>query len=120
MKPFGVRIARQMAEAGLTWVRIGEFAWKRMEPYEGQFDFEWLDKAINILGQAGLKVVLGTPTATPPKWVVDKYPDMLACDENGNLRKFGSRRHYCFSHMGYVEQCRDIVMRLAKRYGNNP
>ncbi len=112
--------ARQMVEAGLSWVRIGEFAWKRMEPDEGKFEFEWLDKAIDILGQAGLKVVLGTPTATPPKWVVDKYPDMLARDENGSLRKFGSRRHYCFSHMGYLEQCRDIVTRLAKRYGNNP
>ena len=112
--------ARQMAEACLTWVRIGEFAWKKMEPYEGETDFEWLDKAIDILGQAGLKVVLGTPTATPPKWVVDKYPDMLARDENGNLRRFGSRRHYCFSHMGYLEQCRDIVTRLAKRYGKNP
>jgi beta-galactosidase len=112
--------ARQMVEAGLTWVRIGEFAWKRMEPYEGKFEFDWLDKSIDILGQAGLKVVLGTPTATPPKWVVDKYPDMLARDENGNLRKFGSRRHYCFSHIGYLEQCRDIVTRLAKRYGGSP
>jgi beta-galactosidase len=109
-----------MAEACLTWVRIGEFAWKKMEPYEGETDFEWLDKAIDILGQAGLKVVLGTPTATPPKWVVDKYPDMLARDENGNLRRFGSRRHYCFSHIGYLEQCRDIVTRLAKRYGGSP
>ena len=91
-----------------------------MEPYEGNFEFEWLDKSIDISGQAGLKVVLGTPTATPPKWVVDKYPDMLARDENGNLRKFGSRRHYCFSHIRYLEQCRDIVTRLAKRYGDSP
>ena len=112
--------ARQMVEAGLTWVRIGEFAWKRMEPREGEFDFEWLDKVINILGQAGLKVVLGTPTAAPPKWVVDKFPDMLARDKHGILRKFGSRRHYCFSHIGYTEQCLDIVNRLSKRYGNNP
>ena len=112
--------AKLMPQAGLTWVRIGEFAWKRVEPSEGQFDFGWLDKTIDILGQVGLKVVLGTPTATPPKWVVDKYPDMLARDENGNLRKYGSRRHYCFSHMDYLDQCRDIVTRLAKRYGKNP
>ena len=112
--------ARRMADAGLTWVRIGEFAWKRLEPSEGEFDFGWLDDAINILGKAGLKVVLGTPTATPPKWVLDKYPDMLAVDIEGRLRRFGSRRHYCFSHQGYIEQCRDIVTRLAKRYGGNP
>ena len=112
--------ARQMKELGLSWVRIGEFAWKEIEPTEGQFNFEWLDKAIKILGQAGLKVVLGTPTATPPKWVLDKYPDMLSKDINGNIRGFGSRRHYCFSHSGYIEQCKDIVTRLAKRYGKNP
>ena len=111
--------AQQMKELGLSWVRIGEFAWKEIEPTEGQFNFEWLDKAIKILGQAGLKVVLGTPTATPPKWVLDKYPDMLSKDINGNIRGFGSRRHYCFSHSGYIEQCKDIVTRLAKRYGKN-
>ena len=112
--------ALKMKKIGLTWVRIGEFAWKKIEPTEGQFDFDWLDNIIDILGDAGLKVVLGTPTATPPKWVLKKYPDMLARDENGNLRKFGSRRHYCFSHKGYIQQCRDIVIRLAKRYGSNP
>ena len=70
--------------------------------------------------EAGLKVVLGTPTATPPKWVLDKYPDMLAVDIEGRLRRFGSRRHYCFNHQGYIEQCRNIVTRLAQRYGDNP
>ena len=112
--------ARQMAELGLTWVRIGEFSWSRLEPSEGQFNFEWLDRAFDTLHRHGLKVVLGTPTATPPKWVCDKYPDMFARDVQGNLRKFGSRRHYCFSHLGYREQCRDIVTRLAERYGSHP
>ena len=112
--------AKKMVETGLTWVRIGEFAWHNLEPREGCFEFDWLDEAIACLGQAGLKVVLGTPTATPPKWVVQKYPDMLAIDAQGQPRRFGSRRHYCFSHLGYRLQCRDIVARLAKRYGNNP
>ena len=112
--------ARQMVQLGLTWVRIGEFAWSRLEPSEGQFNFEWLDRAFDTLHRHGLKVVLGTPTATPPKWVCDKYPDMFARDLQGNLRKFGSRRHYCFSHLGYREQCRDIVTRLAERYGSHP
>ena len=112
--------ARQMAELGLTWVRIGEFAWSRLEPSEGRFNFAWLDRAFDVFHRHGLKVVLGTPTATPPKWVCDKYPDMFARDLDGNLRKFGSRRHYCFSHLGYREQCRDIVTRLAERYGAHP
>ena len=112
--------ARRMAETGLTWVRIGEFAWSRMEPIEGAYDFDWLDRAIEVLGAAGLKVILGTPTATPPIWVVEKHPDMLAIDDQGHPRKFGSRRHYCFSHLGYRTECTRIVTKLAERYGGNP
>ena len=112
--------ARRMAEMGLTWVRIGEFAWKRIEPKEGLYDFDWLDRAIDTLGSAGLRVVLGTPTATPPRWVVDKHPDMLAVDAQGHPRGYGSRRHYCFSHQGYLDECRRIVGVLAERYGGHP
>lgn len=111
--------AREMVEMGLSLVRIGEFAWSRLEPKEGQFEFEWLDRAIETLGNAGLKVVLGTPSATPPRWVVDKFPDMLAVDKDGNPRKFGSRRHYCFSHTGYREFAAQMAGRLAERYANN-
>ena len=112
--------AAQMVDAGLSYVRIGEFAWGRMEPVEGQFDWAWLDHAIDVLGDAGLHVILGTPTATPPRWVLDKFPDMLAVDAQGQPRKFGSRRHYCFSHQGYRAQCAIIVDAMAKRYGANP
>ncbi|MGR3515092.1 MAG: beta-galactosidase [Paracoccaceae bacterium] len=110
--------ARRMAELGLTWVRIGEFAWSRLEAVEGTYTFEWLDNAIAVLKAAGLKVVLGTPTATPPRWMVDKHPDMLAVDAEGRPRKFGSRRHYCFSHEGYKDECSKIVSALAERYGD--
>ncbi|MHA6326120.1 beta-galactosidase [Roseivivax sp. CAU 1753] len=112
--------ARRMAEIGLTWVRIGEFAWSRLEPHPGRYDFDWLDDAIGVLGAAGLRVVLGTPTATPPRWMIDRHPDMLAVDASGHPRKFGSRRHYCFSHQGYRAECATIVTKLAKRYGQNP
>ena len=112
--------ARRMVEAGLTWVRIGEFAWSRLEPKPGLYEFEWLDDAIDVLGSAGLKVVLGTPTATPPRWMIDRHPDMLAVDAEGRPRKFGSRRHYCFSHEGYKAECQTIVTKLAERYGSNP
>ena len=66
-----------MAEAGLSRVRLGEFAWSRIEPEPGRFDWAWLDDAIEILADAGLKVILCTPTATPPKWLVDELPDMI-------------------------------------------
>ncbi|MEH6701804.1 beta-galactosidase [Parasphingorhabdus sp.] len=112
--------ARRMSEMGLELVRIGEFAWSRMEPEPGVYDWQWLDRAIGTLGNAGLKIILGTPTATPPKWLVDKMPDMVAVDANGMPRKFGSRRHYCFSHKPYREECRRIVTAMAERYGEHP
>ncbi|MEL6204469.1 MAG: beta-galactosidase [Pseudomonadota bacterium] len=109
--------ASRMVEAGLTWVRIGEFAWSRIEPTPGSLDFAWLDRAIATLADVGLRIVLGTPTATPPRWMLTRHPDMLAVDADGRPRGFGSRRHYCFSHAGYLEECRRIVRLLAERYG---
>ena len=112
--------ARRMAEAGLTWLRIGEFSWSKLEPTPGDLQWGWLDRAFKVLGAAGLKVVLGTPTATPPRWMIDKHPDMLAVDAQGHPRKFGSRRHYCFSHTGYREESRRITRLMAQRYGRDP
>lgn len=114
------RDAQRMAELGLSWVRIGEFAWAKIEPEPGRFDWDWLDKAIEVLADAGLKIVLGTPTATPPRWMVNKHPDMLALDKEGRPRKFGSRRHYCFSHAEYREEAHRIAKIVAERYGDHP
>ncbi|MCF7701422.1 beta-galactosidase [Loktanella sp. M215] len=111
--------AAQMRATGLTWVRIGEFAWSLMEPNPGIYDWDWLDRAVQTLGDAGLKVVMGTPTATPPRWLVDSMPDMLPVDAQGRTRGFGSRRHYDFSHMGYREACRRIARAMGERYGRN-
>ncbi|WP_386627111.1 beta-galactosidase [Sulfitobacter geojensis] len=112
--------AVRMAAAGITWVRIGEFAWSRLEPQAGAFDFDWLDLAIETLAQAGLKIVLGTPSATPPRWMLDRFPDMLALDAAGQPRKFGSRRHYCHSHAGYRQAAAQMATVLGKRYGRDP
>ncbi|OQW78438.1 MAG: beta-galactosidase [Proteobacteria bacterium ST_bin13] len=117
---FWAEDARRMVEMGLTRVRIGEFAWSRIEPQPWRYDWGWLDRAIETLHAAGLGIILGTPTATPPKWLVNKMPDMLAIDANGQERRFGSRRHYCFSHIGYRGECARIVTALAERYGNHP
>ncbi|MCH9853631.1 MAG: beta-galactosidase [Alphaproteobacteria bacterium] len=112
--------AKRMTETGIAWVRIGEFAWSQLEAQEGCFTWDWLDKAVDILGKAGLKIIMGTPSATPPKWVLEKYPDMLAVDAQGKMRKFGSRRHYCFSHSGYRAEAARMAQDMAKRYGKNP
>ena len=112
--------ARRMAALGIGWVRIGEFAWSRIEPDPGRFDWGWLDRAVETLAVAGLRVVLCTPTATPPKWLVDAHPDMLAVDAEGRPRGFGSRRHYCFSSEAYRAQCARITEAVAARYGRHP
>ncbi len=112
--------ARRMAELGLAWVRIGEFAWSRLEPEPGHFDWDWMDRAVEMLAGAGLRIVLGTPTATPPRWMLERHPDMLAHDAEGRPRGFGSRRHYCFSHEGYRAEAVRITEQLAQRYGRHP
>lgn len=117
---FWAKDARRMAETGLSQVRIGEFAWSRIEPEPGRFAWDWLDRAIDTLHAAGLEVILGTPTATPPRWLVDAMPDMVAIDAAGRPRGFGSRRHYCFSHHGYRAEALRITRAVAERYGRHP
>jgi beta-galactosidase len=112
--------AQRMVEVGIEYVRIAEFAWSRIEPSPEDFRWEWLDRAIDTLHQAGLKVVMCTPTATPPKWLVDADPTMLAVDAQGQSRGFGSRRHYCFSSGAYRAQSARITTAVAQRYGQHP
>ncbi|HEU5422396.1 MAG TPA: beta-galactosidase [Nitrolancea sp.] len=114
------RYARQMREVGLSYVRIGEFAWSRIEPREGQFAWSWLDEAVETLAAAGLKVVLGTPTAAPPVWLARKHPEILSVDAGGRRRDHGGRRHYDFSSRVYREHARRITRVIAERYGTHP
>jgi len=112
--------AKDMQTMGIDYVRIGEFSWSTIEKEPEQFNWQWLDTSLEILHKAGLKIILGTPTATPPKWLVDKHPTMLARDEHGCVRGFGSRRHYTFASLEYREECRRIVTMMAERYGQHP
>ncbi|MCG5071867.1 beta-galactosidase [Paraburkholderia tagetis] len=112
--------AARMKALGIEQVRIGEFAWSRIEPSSGEFDWGWLDRAIDTLGAAGLKVVMCTPTATPPKWLVDRHPEILPTGADGRPRAFGSRRHYDFSSPAYHEASKRICEAVAQRYGKHP
>ncbi len=110
----------EMFRLGIRHVRVAEFAWSRLEPAPGAFDFAWLQRFLDLAHAASLSVVMGTPTACPPKWLVDSMPDMLALDKQGVPRAFGSRRHYCFSHAGYRTECQHIVKHLAEAVGAHP
>jgi beta-galactosidase len=112
--------AREMVRLGIRQVRIGEFCWSRVEPSPGEFDWGWLDRAVQVLADEGLKIVMCTPTATPPKWLVDLDPAMLAVGADGRPRRFGSRRHYDFSSDRYLAQAERITRAFGERYGTHP
>lgn len=111
---------RLMREAGFTVVRMAEFAWSTLEPAEGEFHFDWLERAIALLAEANISTVLGTPTAAPPAWLVDKHPEILAVDENGRPVQFGNRCHYCVNSETFHAATRRIVSAMAARFGQNP
>ncbi|WP_344711387.1 beta-galactosidase [Sphingomonas humi] len=109
-----------MRATGFNTVRIGEFAWSRMEPEEGRFDLAWLDRAIAAAQRHGMMVVLGTPTAAPPAWMTQQYPDVLRVDEDGTPAVHGARRHFSFSSQRYRSFSRRIAAEMARRYGHHP
>lgn len=112
--------AQQMREAGISIVRIAEFAWALMEPSQGEYDWAWLDEAIEILIAEDHEIVLCTPTAAPPAWLIQAHPDILPVDEDGRRLRFGSRRHYCPNNPTFQHHTENIVRAMAQRYGNHP
>lgn len=109
----------QMSESGIEYVRMAEFSWNRMEPEPGTYEFEWLEEAVDLVSDYGMKAVLCTPTATPPKWLVDEYPDIRQEKPDGTLLEFGSRRHYCFNSPEYHRESRRIIGKMAERFADN-
>ena len=111
---------RLMEAADLKVVRVGEFAWSRMEPFEGHYDFDWLERAIDLAGKHHIVTVLGTPTATPPAWLTQKYPETLRVEADGQRVTHGNRAHASASSPRYREFCRRIAEQMATRFGHNP
>lgn len=104
---------------GLEFVHLGEFAWAYLEPAEGTFDFAWLDQAIQSAADQGLKVVLCTPTPTPPVWLTEAHPDVLMVDAHGTRQQHGTRQHACWSVATYRTYAAAIVHELGRRYGKD-
>ncbi|HEV2426418.1 MAG TPA: beta-galactosidase [Terriglobia bacterium] len=112
--------AGMMQAAGINFVRLAEFAWAKMEPTEGHYDFAWLDRALKVLNAHGIKAVLGTPSASPPAWLMARYPDIAAMDKNGVRYRYGSRRNYCLNNPHFLAAVRGIVTAMAEHYKNHP
>ena len=109
-------IAR-MKEAGVNVVRVAEFAWGKMEPEEGVFDFGWLERAVDKLAAAGIGVIMCTPTCTPPRWLLDKYPETRTVYADRTRTEVFSRCHPCKSSPVMREKNRIITTQLAERFG---
>ncbi len=105
-----------LREAGLSIVRMAEFAWSRLEPRESEFEFGWLDRAIELFARQGFRIVLGTPTAAPPARLVSAHPEMLPVDDRGRRRNFGGRHHYCPNSAVFRAATTRIVRAMAQHY----
>ena len=109
-----------MVEAGVNVVRMGEFAWGLFEPEDGRFEFSWMKRVMDQMGEADIDVVLGTPTAAPPLWLTQKHPEVLPVDERGTTWKAGTRRAACMNSDVYWDYSRKIVRAMAETLGKHP
>lgn len=107
-------------QLNINTLRIGEFAWSKMEPQEGVYDFEWLETVLDQLHANGIHTVLCTPTCTPPRWLFNKYPEVIRVLDNGKKMSIFSRCHPCKSSVLMREKNRQIVTEMAKCFGKHP
>ena len=111
---------RRIREAGISVIRIAEFAWTIFEPVEGTFSFDFFDEFLAVAEEEGIKVIFGTPSATPPAWLTEKYPEVLNARKDGVLLRHGGRRHYNYNSPVYRKLTARIVEQLARHYGQHP
>lgn len=106
----------RMLQAGITVIRIAEFAWSKVEPEEGKFTFDFFDEFLNLCSEKNMKVIFGTPTATPPAWLTEKYPEVLNARKDGVLYRHGARRHYNYNSPVYQKFSKEITEKFAEHY----
>ncbi|MCW1096781.1 beta-galactosidase [Streptomyces sp. RS2] len=111
---------RLMKAAGVNSVTLGVFSWSRLEPRPGVHDFGWLDRLMDLLHEAGIGVVLATPTASPPPWLGHLHPDTLPRDADGRTEWWGGRQHFSHSSTVYRRHAAAITEALAARYASHP
>lgn len=111
---------KRMLDTGIEVIRIAEFAWSKIEPTEGNFTFEFYDRFLKLAEKTGMKVIFCTPTATPPAWLTEKYPEVLNATMDGVLYRHGARRHYNYNSPKYQELAARITEKSASHYGPHP
>ena len=111
---------KRMVQQGIHTIRMGEFSWATVEPTPGVWQPEVFLDALELAQQHKIEVIFCTPTATPPKWLIDAHPDILPITRTGQRIPFGSRRHYDFHHPVYQAESRRITELFAKTFGHHP
>lgn len=111
---------KRMKENGIFIIRIAEFAWNKVEPKEGEFTYTFFDEFLDVAEAEDMKVIMGTPTATPPVWLTEKYPEVLNCNIDGVKYRHGMRRHYNYNSPVYQKLCARIVEKFAAHYASRP
>ncbi len=109
-----------MQAAHIGFVRVGEFAWSTLEPKEGDFELEWLERAVRAAEKHGIAVVIGTPSAAPPAWLTQKYPETLRTKDDGRKDEHGNRQQFDWSDPKYRELARLVAEKMADRFGHDP
>ena len=109
-----------MQAAHIHFVRVGEFAWSKIEPSEGQYDLDWLERAVAAAARHHIAVVIGTPTAAPPAWLTTKYPETLRIKEDGRRDEHGNRQQFNCASPKYREFAARMAEQMAKRFGHDP
>ncbi len=110
----------RMMKNGIRTVRIGEFGWSIMEKDEGQFDFSFFDRFLDLCSSVGMQVIFGTPSATPPAWLTCRYPETLNANVDGVIYRHGGRRHYNYNSSVYREKVALMVTKMAEHWGSHP
>ena len=111
---------QRMKQAGVSVIRVAEFAWSKFEAQEGEFTFDFFDRFLDLCVQGEMQVIFSTPTATPPAWLTEKYPETLNASKDGTLFRHGGRRHYNYNSPVYQQLCTRVTEQLALHYGQHP
>ncbi|BHH84524.1 beta-galactosidase [Desulforhopalus sp. 52FAK] len=114
------RDIQNISKCGMKHIHLAEFSWIHLQPNEDEFDFHWLNRAIDLADKHNLKVVLCTPTATPPIWMTKNHPEILMVKETGARVTHGSRAHRCVNSEKFRMFSERIATEMAKRYGQHP
>ncbi|ACO31926.1 beta-galactosidase [Acidobacterium capsulatum ATCC 51196] len=111
---------RMMKAAGFNVVRMGESTWSLWEPAPGKFDYAWMDRVVDAMSKAGIKVIMGTPTYSMPVWLWKQHPELLARPLGGGYVGYGMRQDMDYDNPVFRQYAGQLIVNLVRHYRNNP